>query len=138
MWIMFRTYKECVQTGWMKDPERVMDATNAYRKNNDVMLQYVSECIKFDPRPGNRMRLDDLFVQFKTWFGMSFNGVKMPSKNDLRDDLTKRWGPMENNAWNGYRLRTVEDDVSEGRSRRLGQNDFTDTDEDGETDTDFE
>ena len=84
------------------------------------------------------MRLDDLFVQFKTWFGMSFNGVKMPSKNDLRDDLTKRWGPMENNAWNGYRLRTVEDDVSEGRSRRLGQNDFTDTDEDGETDTDFE
>ena len=138
MWIMFRTYKECVQTGWMKDPERVMDATNAYRKNNDVMLQFVSECIKFDPRPGNRMRLDDMFVQFKTWFGMSFNGVKMPSKNDLRDDLTKRWGPMENNAWNGYRLRTVEDDVSEGRSRRLGQNDFTDTDEDGETDTDFE
>lgn len=140
MWIMFRTYKECMQTGWMPEPTRVMEATNAYRKNNDYMLQFITENIKEDVRPGNNLLLTDIYNNFKSWFAMSFQGTKTPTKNDLRDDLIKRWGPMKANRWIGYRFRTADDDVHEGSARRLEVDDFTDghTDEETDGDTDLE
>jgi phage/plasmid-associated DNA primase len=126
IWIMFRTYKECIQTGWMEEPKKVMEATNEYRKNNDIMLQFVSENIKQDPRVGNSLTLNDVFESFRPWFTSTFHGIKMPSKNDLRDDLLRRWGPMSGSRWMGYRLRNSKDDVQEGRARVLNDNDLTD------------
>ena len=126
MWMMFRTYKECMKTGWMDDPKRVMEATAKYRQNNDIMLQFINECIKCDPRPSSNINLNDLFNSFKSWFSMTFNGVKMPSKNDIKEDLLKRWGLMTFNKWIGYRLKTAEDDIDEGRTRKLAEDDFTD------------
>lgn len=126
MWIMFRTYKECKQIGWMPEPKKVMEATNEYRKNNDIMLQFVAECIKQDHKVGVSITLNEVFEMFRPWFTSTFHGVKMPSKNDLRDDLLRRWGPMNGNRWMNYRLSNSQDHVQEGRARVLNQDDLTD------------
>ncbi len=128
MWLLFKTYKECVQKGWTDDPKRVTEATDQYRENNDFLLQFITECIKSDPRPGCNIGLNDAYNTFKTWFQMSFSGIKLPSKNEFKESLMKKWGPMRNNKWQGKRLKDANDDEKEGKLLVMREEDFTETD----------
>ena len=50
----------------------------------------------------------------------------MPSRNELKEDLLKRWGPMRGNKWKYYRIKTSRDDEEEGNIIIMDDNDFTD------------
>lgn len=127
MFILFNTYKECMQRGWSDDPEMVTEATLKYRENNDYLLQFVNECIKVDPRPGCNIGINDLYNTFKSWFQMTYNNsVKMATKNEIKEQLLKKWGPMKLNKWPGKRLKKPEDEEMEGSIRVLREDDFTD------------
>lgn len=114
MWLMFKTYKECVTNGWSPLPDKVKQATDKYRENNDVYLQFINECTKAEA--GVTVSLKDLYDTMKSWFSATFSGMKAPTKNELRDELAKRWGPMlAGFQWKGFRLRTALDDEQEGK-----------------------
>ena len=129
MWMMVETYKRCARYGWSADPEKVLDATNNYRKNNDFFLQFISECCKQENKPGVVATLTELYANFKSWFSSTYTGIKCPGKNDLKNDLDKRWGPCINGRYKGWRLRTVEDDEEDGKAQVLRETDRTDEQE---------
>ncbi len=127
MYMCFQTYKDCSKKGWMPDPPKVLEATNAYRANNDKFLQYVNECIIQDNRVGIKLSLNEVYNNFKNWYSSEFAGQKAPTKNELREDFEKRFGKIRGQFWIGFRLKTSEDLEKERKIKVLRKEDFTDT-----------
>ena len=130
MWLMFQTYKYITKYGKGKEPDIVTSATNSYKETNDIYLQFINEKTKEDRSGSNQgVGLAELYAEFKLWFQNSFTNVKMPSKNDLKEDILKKWGPMTNNKWKYNRIRNLRDDEEEEKAVVLSENDFTDNEE---------
>jgi len=133
MWILIQKLKEIMVKGPSQIPDKVLEATAIYRRNNDVFLQFVSECIKEDVTDSISISLPEAYSAFQQWFRESFPNLKIPIKNDLKDDLTHRWGPpSESLRWSNFRIRTLRDDIKESKALVLTKDDLAvaDTEED--------
>jgi phage/plasmid-associated DNA primase len=91
------------------EPEKVILATNHYRKKNDSYQQFVDECIIIDKKAG--INLSDLYTRFKEWFKESFPGQNLPTKSEVKEYYNKSWGEPIKTFWRGKRLATIEDEV---------------------------
>jgi P4 family phage/plasmid primase-like protien len=132
MWMLIQVYKEISINGLTEEPEKVKEATAIYRRNNDVFLQFVSEVIMTDNEAS--LSLSEAYSAFQQWFRDSLPNVKIPIKNDLREDLLRRWGPAsESMRWPGVRIRTVRDDIKESKALVLSSDDLA-----GDSDSDEE
>lgn len=126
MWILWQTYIRITKEGRMPEPEKVRDATSLYRRNNDVFLQFSEEKIIEDPEDDKIMlSVTEVYNSFKTWFHDSYPNMKVPDKEDMKEDLLVRWGKLSRTQkWKGYRLRTAEDDERDGRAIILREEDL--------------
>jgi P4 family phage/plasmid primase-like protien len=127
MWLMFQTYKHIIKYGEMTEPEIVTECTSNYKQNNDVYLQFINERVVEDRSPSNKgLTLSDAYAEFKSWFSESLSGtgLKLFSKNDFKEELLKKWGPMRGNVWKIYRIKTLRDEEDEGNIIVLDENDF--------------
>jgi hypothetical protein len=99
----------------MIDPEKVRMATNAYRQRNDVYRQFIEECIIEDGH--STLSLIELYSQIKDWYKESLPGHRSPIKNDVKQYFVKIWGePEAGMKWQGYKIRTLEDDINSGNA----------------------
>jgi P4 family phage/plasmid primase-like protien len=97
------------------EPKKVMEATEAYRQQNDTYRQFSDECTIEDYEA--TLSLTELYGQFKEWFKESVPGQTLPTKNDIKDYFIRAWGDVEHgNKWKGYRIRSIQDDVEEGEA----------------------
>lgn len=93
----------------MVEPDKVILATDHYRKKNDSYQQFVDECIVLDKK--SRINLSELYNRFKDWFKDSFPGQTLPTKSEVKEYYTKAWGEPIRAVWKGKRLFTVEDEM---------------------------
>ena len=92
------------------EPEKVKMATAQYKKKNDIYRQFIDECTVEDDSAG--IRLVELYSQFKEWFRDSMPNHQLPIKNEVKEYFLKVWGePGRGCQWNGYRIRTMQDDI---------------------------
>ena len=114
MWIMVQYYKAVMRRRIQPPlPKEVTQAIEMYRAENDQYLQFINEMLKRDTTA--RMSLNDFYNTFKNWYSDAF-GAKAPAKNVVRLAMMNKWGDLSlDNFWNGWRLRTLQDDIAEGR-----------------------
>jgi P4 family phage/plasmid primase-like protien len=125
MWLLVQTLKEIAVKGPTAEPVKVTEATAVYRRANDIFLKFIHEAIKEDQTCKSPLSLHAAYELFQQWFRMSgFSGITMPSKDDLREDLLRRWGPTDSLNWVGYRRRTARDEIAEGKALVLGATDL--------------
>ena len=92
------------------EPEKVKMATAQYKKKNDIYRQFIDECTVEDET--SSIRLLELYSQFKEWFRDSMPNHQLPIKNEVKEYFLKVWGePGKGCQWNGYRIRTMQDDI---------------------------
>jgi P4 family phage/plasmid primase-like protien len=97
------------------EPQKVKMATEGYRKKNDVYRQFVEEIIIEDSK--SSISLVELYSLFKNWFKESMPNHSIPIKNDVYGYFLKAWGDVKTGVkWSGWRERTMQDDIKEGRS----------------------
>ena len=140
MWIIFQKWKQIQRFGCMSEPDRVIKATMSYRENNDLYLQFINErlvedrfdeyqssSLEFKPKH-NGLNLQEMYSLFTRWIRDSFPGVKQPSKNEMKEELMKKLGlnNWRNNKWLYHRERTIEDDVKDGNTIVLTEDDLID------------
>ena len=107
----------------MMDPEKVRSATSAYRQRNDVYRQFMEECIKEDEN--GKISIAELYTQLKDWYRESLPGCRVPVKADVKTYFSKIWGDVEIGCkWRGYSVRSLQDDVDDGKTIILGEEDF--------------
>ena len=110
-WVLLKhrqTVRICIE------PEKVRVATELYRKQNDIYRQFMEECIMEDRE--QKVSLTDVYSQFKEWIRDSYPKYVIPIKLDLEEYLVKTWGSFDSGKiWKGYRIRTLQDNVDEGK-----------------------
>jgi len=93
------------------EPVEVRIATEGYKKNNDIIGQYISEKMVADEARTERVLLNKVFVDFKVWAYQAVGkGKKIPDRNQLRAYMEARFGvyPSDGKGWKGIRYITSE------------------------------
>jgi phage/plasmid-associated DNA primase len=125
MWILVQVYKEIKQGNIQPEPTKVMEATQLYRRNNDLIYQFICESIIIDHNSKCKMSLNEIYAFFKNWFADAHSTLKVQSKNEFKEELSRKFGPCSNDyIWQNVRLRTLNDDVAEAKALILNDNDL--------------
>ena len=92
--IAFRTQ------GKVNDVETVLSATQEYRKEQDVFLEFHNVYIQPCPsRNGFGIKQQDLMQKFKEWFGKFYAGQTVPNGKEVRNYFEKKYGKYPPNGW---------------------------------------
>ena len=119
-WVLLDHMKKC---GKRVEPEKVRLATANYRIRNDIYRQFVEEIIQEEEKA--KISLLELYTQFKEWFRDSLPNHSIPIKNEVKEYFVKVWGePLFGMSWKGYRIRTLQDDLTDGDAVVLNDSDL--------------
>ena len=111
------------------EPEKVREATSIYRRQNDIYRQFIEEAIIEDDVT---ITLVDLYSHFKEWFREGRPNMTLPIKNDVKEYFEHLWGTPERGIkWDGYRLRTPQDDINDGTVIVMTEDDLVNYDDNG-------
>jgi phage/plasmid-associated DNA primase len=91
----------------LQTPERVRDATDRHRQENDHVRQWLEECVELTGSPDDFVPNVDLYANYKEW--SEANGVKPLGKSGMTRELKKKrldagkakWNPDEKKAVRG-------------------------------------
>jgi P4 family phage/plasmid primase-like protien len=95
------------------EPSDVRIATESYKKNNDVVGQYVEERLEPVNDRKKRLKLQETFVDFKSWAMSNIpKGKKVPDRNQLRAYIERSYGPYNNiDGWKCIQFRNGDKDA---------------------------
>jgi P4 family phage/plasmid primase-like protien len=88
------------------EPMEVRIATEGYKKNNDVIGQFISDKMVVDEESTDRISLNKSYNDFKSWaYGAMQKGKKIPDRNQYRAYMEKQFGayPSDGKGWRGIR-----------------------------------
>jgi P4 family phage/plasmid primase-like protien len=114
MWWLIQVLKDMGKKGPSAIPKRVTEETEKYRRNNDAVLQFVKDSVMEVADHSKGVNLTEVYAAFKVWFSDNFPNMKVPSKNDLKEDLSSKWGPPIGSTWPGWKMRGTRDLVESG------------------------
>lgn len=121
-WILLEHRKKNIP---YSEPEKVLAATEMYKKQNDIYRQFNEECIIEDIN--KYLSLIELYSQFKDWFKDSLPHHTIPVKKEVEEYYCKIWGePDKGKKWKGYRIRTMQDQLDCGDIIVLEDDDLVD------------
>jgi P4 family phage/plasmid primase-like protien len=105
------------------EPEKVLAATELYKKQNDFYYQFTGEVLI--ECKGSSISLMEIWSAFKDWYKDSYTTALTLTKNNIKDYFVKIWGePSVGGVWKGYRVKTEEDDIRAGKAIVLSPEDL--------------
>lgn len=118
----FETWKEifmsmlvekAVETGGIvKDCDRVLEASNKYRQDQDYLLQFFTEMIA-EGDSTDSLKITAVKSEFKDWYIRNYN-TKPPKAKELEEFLNKKIGPRNRSrGWVGYKIVYDEPDCDD-------------------------
>lgn len=88
--------------GEVEDCEKVLVASNEYRKSKDYISKFISEKIEASD-PKAKISKENIKNEFKNWYSSEFDD-KVPPMQELYDALDKHLGPYTRRAWHGFKI----------------------------------
>ena len=116
MSMLIEHHKEMGDVKNMIEPAEVRIATEGYKKNNDIIGQYVGDKLEKDETATTRFQLNPLFSDFKSWATQIIpKGKKIPDRNQFRAYLEKIYGiyPDNGKGWKGFKMKSSSNNTSE-------------------------
>ena len=101
--------------GKVKDVKPVISATEEYRQEQDVMLEFHNEYFVATPNPsGYTVKDRDMFKKFTNWWDSVYNNSnrKKPSQKEVRAYFVKRYGNIPKGGWTNF---SYKDDFSSAK-----------------------
>lgn len=96
------------------EPMEVRIATESYKNNNDVIGQFITECIEINKEATEeRMGIANLYNYFRVWSHDNIPKTKKrPDRNQLKAYFEKMLGayPIDNKGWKGLKYKYAQDD----------------------------
>lgn len=124
LWNCFEVYKRMTIYGRTPKPEKVMEASRKYKKNNDIFVQFKEDTLHKDEE--SKISIKDCYLLFKNWYKESCPNLLalMPNMADFEDDMQKRLGIPVNKKWIGWREKEDKDLEVEGKVLILREDDL--------------
>lgn len=111
--------RACQTEGYVRDCDEVLEATNKFRKSQDIMTRFIDEKIVVAEDPNRCLSKKKLTETFKAWYEDDTGSPKgMPKIGDLEEIMNKKFGHKTVRGWNGIYVRSdivdVDGDGTEG------------------------
>lgn len=104
-WFLLERFR--IKPRVIKEPPKVLMATQSYQRRNDVFRQFIDELVV--AKEGSSLPLNDMYAAFKDWFKESIPHGGPPNKQEVADYFNKMWGePVKENGvkkWVGWVMR---------------------------------
>lgn len=84
------------------EPEKVMMATQNYRRKNDVYRQFMEDYVTEDKN--SYVSVKQAFSTFKEWFREAMPNSVIPPMGDFSEYMVKIIGEPENSFWKGIKI----------------------------------
>lgn len=136
MWKLFENYGERYAKNGLEEPQEVLVATQSYKADNDIYLQFIRERIEKveeEEIKENTIAIATMYSEFKDWYmenHPSYSKDKI-SKMTMRNELNKRLGVIKSkkdvygygagNKWYGYRFIQEDGEEIEGFQHLLSK-----------------
>jgi len=88
------------------EPPEVRIATEGYKKNNDIVGQFLTDKLVRDETATTRVMLQKLYTAFRVWCSDNVpKGKKLPDRNQIKAYMDKLYGvyTTKNPGWKGVR-----------------------------------
>jgi putative DNA primase/helicase len=80
----------------LNPPAKVIEATNEYRSDEDVMQQFFEECLFYDAIPESEFILSTpLHGYFSVWWEKNISSKKVPSQKSFGARMKKKGFPSQ-------------------------------------------
>lgn len=97
------------------EPEKVLQETNEYQKNNDILHEYMEEdIIKGEEK--DKISISELYAAFKTWIRDSHTGMKIPSRKIVKAYIEKNKKKYKYKKNYIYGFKFADDEESDDES----------------------
>jgi len=95
----------------INEPREVINSTNNYKENNDLIGQYINDNIKVDKDVKEGLKIMELFTEFKMWLANDNNSKnKKIDRTQFRSYFEKIYGSYhQTKGWVGIRFKTDEE-----------------------------
>ena len=89
--------------GRVDDVDMVMESTNKYREDQDILLEFHNSVFSPTPSPnGYTVKTRDLMAKFKEWFSKMYVGAQQPSGKELTQYFEHRYGRYPKDGWSAF------------------------------------
>lgn len=98
------------------EPREVINSTNNYRDNNDLIGQYINENIMVDKDCKEGIKVMEIYTDFKLWLANDNNSKnKKIDRNQFRSYFEKIYGIYnQSKGWMNIRFKTEQEKEGEG------------------------
>ena len=95
----------------INEPREVINATQKYKNNNDIIGQYLTDNIINDEECKEKIGIMDVFNDFKQWSYKNVSkGKKVPDRNQIRSYMEKIYGIYDiKTGWKGFRFKVQDE-----------------------------
>lgn len=106
LWILTQYYPTYCKEG-LVDPPSVVEHTKTYWEENDIYGKFETDCvakavtIEGEIDLEQKITMNDLYTEFKTWFRSSYPTSKLPNRDIVRAAYQKKWGRVGIEGWVG-------------------------------------
>lgn len=97
--------------GVVVDCAEVMEATNQYRKTQDNISSFISECVVKTDDVSNKIGKTGVREAYKLWHNNEYGGKRMPKMAELYEAMDKKFGSHKKTGWSNAAFVEEEEDV---------------------------
>lgn len=93
----------------IQEPDEVKVATESYKKNNDLIGQYIMERLEKDDTCRDKILISKVYQDFKSWALQVVSKSKIPDRNQFRANMERIFGvyPLNGRGWQGIRYKSI-------------------------------
>lgn len=88
IWYLIHKWYPIYKKNNLKEPEKVKQFTKKFKKQSDILLEFMEENLIKTDSVKNKLRHDVLYSAFKSWFGESCSGKCPINKKDLQEYIS--------------------------------------------------
>ena len=98
--------------GRVVDVDLVMESTNKYRQDQDILLEFHNAMVNpYPSKNGHPVKQRDIISKFKEWFSKMYTGTTQPHGKELVAYFENKYGKYPNNGWVGFSYKSEYTDV---------------------------
>jgi phage/plasmid-associated DNA primase len=91
MGLLLQYYRKYRETG-LKIPTSVVQFTKEYQKGMDQYHEFIDTRLEFTKQKEDKIDLNEIYVVFQEWYENNVQSHRIPSKQELKKYLEKKFG----------------------------------------------
>lgn len=117
LWCMVQWFSDYCDNG-LDQPQIVTDYTNEYWSHNDMYNVFTEDCIQAvyckndngeDIRDNSYfLTTTEVWKEFRSWHDDALPGSKIPKRETVLSELSRRWGPHTRGKWASIQFTNVD------------------------------